>query len=326
MSLTPEQLEKIAKTLEAYPEYRVLRKMPPLDLQRKAAGPTAKLLILDTETTGLNHQDDEVIDIGLICIEAEVATGRFIRVIDQYQGLQDPGFPIPEHITALTKITQDMVIGQKIDISRVESIISQSDLVIAHNAGFDRRFAEKLTPAFVDINWACSFAEIPWNVNGFGSSKLEFIANQVGFFYDGHRALVDCVALAHVLDKAMCGNESAMLHLIDASRRSQYKLLATGAPFEAKDALRENNYRWDGDAKVWGKILKDDVELNAELDWLKDHIYNRPARVQIEYKHAGLKFSDRPGKIEWMSIGSQGDTRSASATRSSVAGKKTRSY
>ena len=44
----------------------------------------------------------------------------------------------------LTGITDAMLAGQRINLDAVEAFIEQADLVIAHNAGFDRPFCERL--------------------------------------------------------------------------------------------------------------------------------------------------------------------------------------
>lgn len=42
--------------------------------------------------------------------------------------------------------------------------------------------------------WACSFVDINWRAEGFGAGKLDYFLMQQGWFYEGHRALSDCLA------------------------------------------------------------------------------------------------------------------------------------
>jgi len=49
-----------------------------------------------------------------------------------------------------------MVAGQVIDVARLKSLIEPVDLIIAHNAGFDRPFCEAFSPMFCNKAWACS--------------------------------------------------------------------------------------------------------------------------------------------------------------------------
>ncbi len=73
---------------------------------------------------------------------------------------------------------------------------------------------------------------------------------------------------------------------------------ATGAPFEAKDLLKARAYRWNAEQKVWHTRLDDEVQLGAELEWLKSAVHGgRLARVQVEKLTAGVKYSSRVGEL-----------------------------
>ncbi|WP_244498511.1 exonuclease domain-containing protein [Aureimonas ureilytica] len=69
-------------------------------------------------------------------------------VVGVYSALQQPSAPITAEITRITGITDEMAAGQRIDLDTVESFIETADLVIAHNARFDRPFCETLAPGF----------------------------------------------------------------------------------------------------------------------------------------------------------------------------------
>lgn len=104
-------------------------------------------MILDTETTGLNHRKDEIIEIGAVAFTFDAA-GTIGDVIGVYGGLQEPSAPNPSGITRLTGITDEMVAGQMIDLHQLHAIIEPADLIIAHNAGFDRQFCEAFSSIF----------------------------------------------------------------------------------------------------------------------------------------------------------------------------------
>ena len=53
-----------------------------------------------------------------------------------------PGVDISSFITELTGITNEMVSGKHIDGSSVSEFLKDVDLIIAHNAKFDRAFFE----------------------------------------------------------------------------------------------------------------------------------------------------------------------------------------
>lgn len=64
--------------------------------------------------------------------------------------------PIPADITKLTGISDAMVEGQVIDIAALKALIDPADLIIAHNASFDRPFCEVFSQTFARKAWAYS--------------------------------------------------------------------------------------------------------------------------------------------------------------------------
>jgi DNA polymerase-3 subunit epsilon len=291
--------EAMARTLEAHPDYRVLRRLVPRLAFPSASGPVATLLVLDTETTGLNPARDKVVELALLRVTVDLATGQPVGPVQVYDGLEDPGMPMPEEITGITGITDEMLRGQALDEARVLGLLDGADLVLAHNAGFDRPFVEARLPQFAALNWACSFADIDWSQEGRGSAKLTALAGELGLFYDAHRAEMDCHALLAVLMAPLPSSQvSGLMRLIEAARTPTFRLQATNAPFDAKDALKARGYRWDGAQKVWHTRLPSEAALGLECEWLKTAVYSgRNSRVQVEELDGQTKYSARPGKV-----------------------------
>jgi DNA polymerase-3 subunit epsilon len=130
--------------------------------------------------------------------------GRIFSVHESFSRFRDPGRPIPTAVVAITGITDDMVAGKSIDPAEIEAFPGAAGIVIAHNAGFDRRFAERFCGAFARLPWACSWSEIPWVEEGFtDGAKLGQLAAACGFFHDGHRAVHDCYAGVEILSRAL---------------------------------------------------------------------------------------------------------------------------
>lgn len=301
-------LEDMARLLEQDANYRVLRRLVPLtdygpapsapELMQGAAG-TRNVLVLDTETTGLSHQADKIIELAMLLVQVDVASGLPFGPVACLEGFEDPGMPIPATAKEVTGISDDMVKGHRLDDQQVIDMVARSDLIVAHNAGFDRPFVEARFPCFAQKAWACSFADIDWKAAGAGSSKLSALAQDQGWFYDAHRALVDCHALLQVLSRPLGQSEiTGLQQLIDAAVKPSFKLRAIGSPFEAKDQLKSRSYRWDADAKVWFRTLVDPAQLDAELEWLKSDVYGRRhARVEVEALDSLARYSVRPGAI-----------------------------
>lgn len=294
-------LEAMAQRLEQHPDFRVLRRLVPILDFGPAASPTTarqRVLVLDTETTGLSHPTDRIIELAMLLVEVDTACGLPVGPVACFEGFEDPGMPIPPVAREVTGITDEMVKGHRLDDPQVEAMVAQADLIVAHNAGFDRPFVEARFPCFAGKAWACSFMDIDWKAAGAGSSKLSALANDQGWFYDAHRALVDCHALLHVLAKPVGKSATTGLsQLIAAASRPSFKLRATGSPFESKDKLKGRGYRWDADAKVWTCTLASQEQLDAELAWLKAEVYGRrTARLEIEVLDSLVRYSARRGE------------------------------
>ena len=299
---TASNLEALASQLETHPDFRVLRRLVPR-LTWPDARPDATLcrvLVLDTETTGLDQSKEKIIELALLRVDVDTATGLPVGVLQVYDGLQDPGIPIPKEVQGITGIDDAMVRGHSLDEARIALLLDGVDLVIAHNAGFDRPFVEARLPQFRDVAWACSFADIGWRGQGRNSAKLESLALEMGYFYDAHRAEMDCHALlavlAHPLPQAP---HTGLAHLIRQSALGSYRLQATNAPFDAKDKLKARAYRWNGEQKVWHTRLDDADSLRLELEWLKANVYQqRSAMVQVEKLDARVRYSSRSGEVQ----------------------------
>jgi DNA polymerase-3 subunit epsilon len=140
---------------------------------------------------------------------------------------------------------------------------------------------------------------IDWKKEGSGSAKLEFLASERGWFYEAHRAQVDCHALLQVLSTPLSDGQTGLARLLAGAGQTRYKLRATGAPFESKDKLKARGYRWDAEGRVWWCSLASEALLAAECEWLRAEVYGRrQATVQLEALDSRVQFSSRPGQFE----------------------------
>jgi len=297
--------EAMALALERHPDYRVLRRLVPATaFAHVPQGPVAHVVILDTETTGLDASRDQIMELALLRIQVDTHTGLATGPVQVYDGLRDPGMPVPKIAREITGITDEMLAGRQLDMGRVDALLEGADLVIAHNAGFDRPFVEGLIPSAQALNWACSFADIDWTAAGRGSAKLSALASELGWFYDAHRAEMDCHALLTVLMAELPGlGMNGLAHLLSTSREPSYRLQATGAPFAAKDLLKNRGYRWDNTGKVWHTRLGGDEALQAECEWLQKQVYGgRAARLAWERYDAASRYSGRAGTPGWAQL------------------------
>jgi DNA polymerase III subunit epsilon len=171
-------LAAMAEALSRSTDYRVLRRLVPRTTSAPADKQDTKIgILLDTETTGLDHRKDELIELGMVKFDYS-ADGRIVGVCDTFSAFNEPSARIPPDVTALTGITDEMVAGHKIDEAAVNAFVDDSVVaVIAHNSGFDRRFVERYWPVFEHKAWACSATEIDWRKQGFAGAQLGYLLN-----------------------------------------------------------------------------------------------------------------------------------------------------
>jgi len=237
---------------------------------------------IDVETTGLSHETDVVIEVGLRQFIYHVHTGEIVRVEDAYSGLQDPGFPLSDKIKRITGITDEKLKGKSIDWEKVDAMVARADIVLAHSASFDRPFIDRNAPSSAAKVWGCSYQQIDWILKGYSNSKLEFLSIYHGFYTDAHRALNDSDALIHLLSfKDQSSGTPYLSELLTNARRSVVRVIAAKSPFETKDLLKDRDYSWDPKKKAWHRTVYKD-ELDQEMEWLMAKVYSGEFRGQIQ--------------------------------------------
>ncbi len=101
-----------------------------------------KLLVLDTETTGVNDTD-KVVELAWIEVDED------LQVLDRVQSLIDPEMQIPPGASGVHGITDRHVVNAPTLPEFFEFIAPQTDepiLMIAHNAAFDVKFVKGHMP------------------------------------------------------------------------------------------------------------------------------------------------------------------------------------
>jgi len=224
-------LAAMAEALANSGDYRVLRRLAPRNAFVPSLGQSTKTAILiDVETTGLDQRKDEVVELGMVKFDY-LPDGRIAGLRDVFSSFNEPSEPIPPEVTALTGITNEMVAGQRIDEVAVSSFADDAVIVIAHNASFDRKFAERYWPIFQRKAWGCSATEVEWRKHGFEGSRLGYLLNGAGFFHQAHRAVDDCHALLEILALELpTTGTPALAVLLERARKKTMRLWAEQSP------------------------------------------------------------------------------------------------
>ena len=162
-------------------------------------------VVFDLETTGLDPLKDHIIEIGALKYQDN-------KLVDTFQVLVNPQIPIPELITNLTGINDEMVKneqGIEIVIKDFINFVGDNPLV-AHNGSFDLSFINaNLIECGMDIlnnknidTVGLARTYLPNLYN----HKLTTIKNYFHLDYGSHRSLEDCMVTNYVYQ--YCLNES----------------------------------------------------------------------------------------------------------------------
>lgn len=257
-------------------EHRILHRVPEILTKKEPKGRIFKAAFIDLETTGLDPKKDEIIEVGILIASFTDEDG-FISIDFGNNQLQQPNKPISEEITKITGITNEDVSGKVIDWNILKDSLANIDLIICHNAYFDRNFMELQTPDFFKSvieskSFACSLKGVKWREFGYEGVKLEYLNFKMGYFYEGHRALIDCYATLNLFTS----KPEAFKELQEGCYQKELLICATNASFNKKDILKKRSYRWssgDGDLPKSWWITVPEKEYESELLFLKNEIY-----------------------------------------------------
>lgn len=259
------------------------------------------VVVLDTETTGLGVQENELIEIS-----AARLRGR--EIVERFDTFVNPGRLIPEEITKLTSITNADVAhapSPREAVAELAAFVGGCP-VIAHNATFDRSFIVNV-PVGEDVTdiWIDSLALSRIALPRLSSHKLSFMADLFGCAAVSHRASDDVDALCgvwRILLVALASLPTGLMRrLADMhpdvpwSYRPIFSFLAGEAPDAvfSLPAARAEVLRADStceryDADELDRLsmpLREDVEACYGPDGLVSRMYTgfepRPEQVQM---------------------------------------------
>lgn len=97
-------------------------------------------VVMDVETTGMDYDNDRIIEVGLLKVTEDVIDDRFQCFVQCESN-------IPEAVTKLTGITNEMIESQGMKeeeaFEKIQEFVGK-DLVIGYNVKFDMNFFQRL--------------------------------------------------------------------------------------------------------------------------------------------------------------------------------------
>ena len=178
----------------------------------KALSEFRELILFDTETTGLNHKQDRIIEIA--ATKYLFGEDKRLKEIDHLHEYIRPPFNISDEISELTGITNEQLAvceDEATVFERISRFFSKTpSIVVAYNTPFDMRFlralyeritGEAIAPIYeLDVLEMARDLVSPAKIE---SHKLSTVSRYFGLASDStrfHSAVVDVKAIAQLFE------------------------------------------------------------------------------------------------------------------------------
>ncbi len=206
-----------------------------------------RVLILDTETTGLDPAVDTTIEVAAILYSVEHAT-----VVSAYSSLMHAPGNAAEAINRIPPAALADAPQWDHAWSPVGGMVARADAIVAHSAEFDRSFA----PADFRsaLPWVCSKNDLKWPKQTRESPSLVALAleHDLGVAV-AHRAMADCDLIARLFTRSReLGADLAAMLARGMRPKASFVALVS---FEEKDQAKAAGFQWDGAKRQWLRTM-----------------------------------------------------------------------
>jgi len=210
-----------------------------------------KILIIDTETTGLKPADGAtVVEIGAVLFDVELRD-----VVAQLSFLLPTEENAAQHVNRISPVLTRS--GARVMAPMLKTFYAmahEADYAVAHNVDFDSQwFGESGSLPALNLKWICTMDDVRWPRNTKrGRSSVVSLALDYGVpVWSAHRALTDCVYLAEVMKR-----EPNLKRLLIEGLEPK-KVFVSMLPFEKKQQCKDAGFVWDQIVpKAWAKKLR----------------------------------------------------------------------
>ena len=154
-----------------------------------------RIAVVDTETSGTGPED-RILEFALVMMERRA---HQMRIAWGHSALHDEGPRSTPEAFAIHGITDKQRRGMVVPHQMME-YLKDADLVVAHNASFDRSMLRRTATWTNDLPWRCSVRQIKWRKEQVSFVGLSSLLDRYKIHRNiGHRALDDALGLAKLM-------------------------------------------------------------------------------------------------------------------------------
>ena len=215
-----------------------------------AFGCPVRLLIVDTETSGLDPASGKCLEVGAVLFDVPHRA-----VLSQLSFLLPASANPARHVNGIDPAVTRLEQPWRQSLQMLAAMVSGADAVLAHNAAFDRQwFGIEPLPA-LDLPWICSMDDIRWPDDRHLKPRPSVQALALAYgvpVWAAHRALTDCIYLVQVLERC----EQLEQLLVEAQEPRQ--LFCAQLPYAERFRAKQAGFRWnDPVAGAWSRRLSE---------------------------------------------------------------------
>ena len=209
------------------------------------------VLILDTETTALDPKEGHCIEVAVSLYDTEAG-----GVLESYSSLIRAEENPAVHVNRITPSLLRMAPPAQEVWARIRELGEKVDLVLAHNASFDRAWA--VEPQ--NKRWICTMHDLAWSCKPDLDARMSLVqlllAHGLGVSH-AHRAAVDVESITRLLDRVeetRCMTGISILSLLAGALAPRSRLIAL-VNFAEKEKPKAKGFSWNAETKEWCKSV-----------------------------------------------------------------------
>jgi len=212
------------------------------------------ILILDTETTGLDPAKGKVIEIGAVFYN--ISTRSIISQVSTLCYAEDnAAYDVNRiEVDSLKKTPPKIEAHAKL---LIREMMMEADAIVAHNAPFDKKWIETIVDfqeASLNTPWVCTKSDVIWPVRKGIPLNLIHICADLGVpITSAHRALSDCLLLVNALE---CIED--IEYFLDKSGKGRI-IYHAEISYEQRQIVKDAGFQWDNAKKVWHAKLTPEI-------------------------------------------------------------------